>query len=308
MRMTARDWGMLLCLSLLWGASFFFVGVALAALPPLTLVACRLGLGALALWAYVLATGRPVPARPGIWAAFAAMGLMNNVIPFSLFAWAQTEIPSGLAAILNATTPIFTALVAGALLPDERLTAGRAAGVLVGAAGAVTVIGPGFLTGLGQDLLAQAACLAAALSYALSSVFGRRFRGMRLDPVVTAAGMVTASALLLLPAALALDRPWALSLPGPGVLGAVAGLAILSTALAYVIFYRVLASAGTNVMLVTFLIPVSAILLGAAFLGERLELLDFAGMGLIALGLSLIDGRIWRRPGRPAEAGRLRGG
>jgi drug/metabolite transporter (DMT)-like permease len=179
-------------------------------------------------------------------------------------------------------------------LADERLTTRKLAGLLLGAAGAVAVIGPGLLAGLGTDVLAQGACLLATFSYALSSVWGRRFAARGLDPVVSAAGILTGSAALVTPFALALERPWTLPAPSAQAVGAILGLALLSTALAYVLFWRIMARAGTNVMLVTFLIPVSAILLGTVFLDERLTPGDFLGMGLIAAGFAVIDGRVLR--------------
>lgn len=296
MTMTARVWAMLFGLSLLWGASFLFIAVAVREIPVLTLVLLRVGIAAAALWLYARATGRAVPGGLGLWGAFAVMGFFNNALPFTLIFWAQTQIPAGLASILNATTPIFTALVAGALLADERLTALRFGGVILGAAGAALVIGPELLAGLGREVLAQGASLLAALSYAVSSVWGRRFRGMGVDPVVTALGMLTASAVMLAPVVLLSGPAFPGGVPGAEAVLATLALALLSSALAYVLFYRILAAAGTNVMLVTFLSPVSAILLGAALLGERLAFLDLAGMAVIALGLLLIDGRAFRRP------------
>ena len=227
------------------------------------------------------------------WLAFFGMGLLNNAIPFSLIVWGQTQIASGLASILNATTPLFTVLVAHVLTADERLSKGRIVGVLLGLAGVVALIGPQALVGLGQDVLAQLAILGAALSYAFASIFGRRFKRMGVPPLATATGQVTASSVLLLPVALIVDRPWTLPSPALPVWAAIIGLALLATALAYILFFRILASAGAvNLMLVTFLIPVSAILLGMAFLGESLAPMDFIGMALIGLGLAAIDGRL----------------
>lgn len=295
MTMTARVWAMLFGLSLLWGASFLFIAVAVREIPVLTLVLLRVGIAAAALWLYVRATGRAVPGGLQLWGAFAVMGFFNNVLPFTLIFWAQTQIPAGLASILNATTPIFTALVAGALLADERLTALRFGGVILGAAGAALVIGPELLAGLGTEVLAQGASLVAALSYAVSSVYGRRFRAMGVDPVVTALGMLTASAVMLVPVVALSGPAFPGGVPGMEAVLATLALALLSSAFAYVLFYRILAAAGTNVMLVTFLSPVAAILLGAALLGERLALLDLAGMAVIALGLLAIDGRAFRK-------------
>jgi drug/metabolite transporter (DMT)-like permease len=301
--MTPLEWGLLIALSLLWGGSFFFVGVAVQALPPFTIVALRVGIAAVVLHLVLRAVGLALPKGSKVWVAFLGMGFLNNLVPFSLLVWGQTQIPSGLAAILNATTPLFAVLVAHAFTRDEKLTRGRAAGVIIGFAGVAVMIGPGALSGIGSDVTAQIACLAAACSYGFAGVFGRRFRALGVPPLTTAAGQVTASTAMLLPFALAVERPWSLPLPGLPVWAAVAGLAVLSTALAYIIFFRILASAGAvNLALVTFLIPPSAILLGAVFLHERLEPLQFAGMALIGLGLAAIDGRparsLARRLGR----------
>ena len=223
------------------------------------------------------------------------MGLLNNAIPFSLIVWGQTHIASGLAAILNASTPLFTVVAAHLLTFDERLTGKRLAGVLIGFAGVVTMIGPAALRGLGSDILAQVAILCAAVSYAGAGIFGRRFNRMGVPPLATATGQVTASTLVLLPVALVVDRPWTLAIPNATVWGAVLGLALLSTSLAYVLYFRILASAGaTNLLLVTFLIPLSAILLGGLILGEHLAPRHDVGMALIGCGLAAIDGRLLR--------------
>lgn len=294
--LTVKAWGLLLALSLLWGGSFFFVAVAVEALPTLTIVALRVGLAATALWGFCLLRGVSVPRAPVVWRAFLIMGLLNNAIPFSLIVWGQGQIASGLASILNATTPLFTVVLAGLFLTDERMTVAKFAGVVVGFTGTVVMIGPAVLTGRDASALAQAAVLAAALSYAFATVFGRRFRELGVHPVMTATGQVTLSSLILVPLALAVDRPFALSMPQPEVWLSVLGLALLSTALAYILYFRILALAGaTNLALVTFLIPVSAILLGAVVLGETLAAQHFAGMGLIGMGLGIIDGRLPRR-------------
>lgn len=294
--LTMKAWGLLLALSLLWGGSFFFVAVAVEALPTLTIVALRVGLAATALWGFCLLRGVNVPRTPEVWRAFLVMGLLNNAIPFSLIVWGQGQIASGLASILNATTPLFTVVLAGLFLTDERMTLPKFAGVVVGFTGTVVMIGPAVLTGRDASALAQAAVLAAALSYAFATVFGRRFRELGIHPVMTATGQVTLSSLILVPLAFVVDRPFTLPMPPPEVWLAVLGLALLSTALAYILYFRILALAGaTNLALVTFLIPVSAILLGALVLGETLAPQHFAGMGLIAMGLGIIDGRLSRR-------------
>lgn len=290
--MTARDWLLLILLSVLWGGSFFFIGVAVQALPAFTIVAIRVGLAMLVLLAVLRVMQIALPADGRIWLAFLGMGLLNNVVPFTLFVWAQAQVPSGLASILNATTPISTALVAHVFTSDEKLTPNRLLGVLLGLAGVAVMLGPDLLTGLGQNLLAQGACLLATLSYAFAGVYGRRFRRLGVAPQVTATGQLTVSAALMLPLALLIDRPWLLSLPGWQAIAALTGLAVLSTALAYVIFFRIMTTAGSNVNLVTLLVPVSAILLGVLVLGETLLPRNLVGFGVIALGLAAIDGRL----------------
>jgi drug/metabolite transporter (DMT)-like permease len=305
-RMTFFDWCLLLALSILWGGSFFFVDVAVTALPPFTIVLSRVAIAALVLHLALRITGTAMPWDGRTWLAFFGMGLLNNAIPFSLIVWGQTHIASGLASILNATTPLFTVLVAHVLTADERLSTNRAAGILIGLAGVIVLIGPQALAGLGEDVLAQLAILGAALSYGFAAIFGRRFKRMGLPPLATAAGQVTASSLMLLPVALLIDRPWSLSAPGLPVWGAIPGLALFSTAFAYVVFFRILASAGAvNLSLVTFLIPISAIVLGALILGERMAATDFVGLALIGLGLAAIDGRLATILTRSSAADRL---
>ena len=284
---------MLVALSILWGGSFFFVGVAVAELPTLTIVVLRVGLAAIALWAIVLVLGLPLPRGRLIWGSFLVMGLLNNVAPFALIVWGQQTIGSGLASILNATTPLFTIVVAGFLLADEKFSSAKLTGVVAGFLGVVTMIGPDAVLTLSADVTAQLAVLGAALSYAFAGVYGRRFKRMGVDPIVAAAGQVTTSAILLAPVALFVDRPWLLSPPSASVWGAIIAVAILSTALAYILYFKLLARAGaTNLLLVTFLIPVTAILLGVFGLGETLEAAQLFGMALIGFGLIAIDGRL----------------
>lgn len=294
--MTSYEWGMLLALSALWGGSFFFTDVALRALPPFTLVLLRVAGAALILNAVIPVLGLRLPTDARSWIAFFGMGFLNNAVPFCLIAWGQTHIVSGLAAILNATTPLWTVIVTHFLTTEEKMTANRLAGVVIGLIGVTIMIGPTVFEGLGATILAQISVLGAAISYAFAALFGRRFRRMGVVPMVTATGQVTASTLLLLPMALFVDHPWTLAMPGLPVWAAVFGIAALSTALAYVLYFRILATAGTtNLMLVTFLIPVSAILLGALVLGEQLDTKQFIGMMLIGMALAAIDGRLMKR-------------
>ena len=295
MQMGRAEWAQLLFLSLIWGASFFLIAIAVTGLPVVTIVTLRVGIAAAVLWLVVALTGRALPREPGIWGAFLVMGLLNNVLPFGLIVWGQTAIPSGLASILNATTPLWTVIVSSALLSDEAATPAKVAGVVLGLAGVAVMIGLDTLSGLGHAILPQLAILGAALSYAFAGTFGRRFRRMGVDPITTSAGMVSGSTLILLPVMLAVDGWPAPDVPLPVWLS-VATLGILCTGLAYVLYFRILARAGaTNLSLVTFLVPVSAILLGWLFLNETLGPAHLLGVGMIAAGLALIDGRLTRR-------------
>lgn len=292
--MGATEWLLLLTLSVLWGGSFFFAKIAVAEVPPLTLVFLRVAIAAAALHLVVRAAGLSMAVGWPVWAAFFGMGLLNNVIPFSLIFWGQQQIGAGLAAILNATTPLFTVLVAHALTVDERASGARLAGVVIGLAGVALMMGPDAFGGFSASLAAQLACIGAAISYAFAGVFGRRFKS--LPPMVTACGQVSASSVMMLPLALVVDNAPALPLPSVMAILAILALALVSTALAYIIFFRILKSAGaTNLLLVTFLIPVSAILLGVVVLGETLHIRHLVGMAAIGLGLACIDGRLVRR-------------
>ena len=292
--MNRREWAMLVTLSVLWGGSFFFAEIALESLPPLTIVTLRVGLAAITLWLVVLALKLPIPNSTPIWIAFLTMGLLNNVLPFSLIVWGQSQISSGLAAILNATAPLFGVIVAGILLRDESATPLKIMGVVVGFAGVIVMMDLSSIAT--SSLLAQLAILAAALSYACASVYGRRFKATGLNPILVAAGQVTGSTLLLLPIALWVDGNDHYANVPTQVWAAIISLAVFSTAAAYILYFKLLASAGaTNILLVTLLVPVSAILLGWLFLEESLQTPHIIGMAMIALGLSAIDGRLWRR-------------
>jgi drug/metabolite transporter (DMT)-like permease len=304
--MTALEWSLLVSLSLLWGGSFFFTGIAVRELPPFTLVAVRVGLAALILNLVMAVMGLRMPGKRRLWVIFAGMGLLNNLVPFCLIVWGQTHIASGLASILNATTPLWTVLVAHLLTSDEKATGNRLAGVAFGVVGVATMIGADAVSGLGGNVLAECAILAAALSYACAGIFGRRFRALGLVPLVAAAGQISAAALILAPIALLVDRPWTLPAPSGQTLLATFALALFSTAVAYILYFRILATAGaTNLMLVTFLIPVSALVLGTLLLDEPLYLRHLFGMLMIGLGLAAIDGRAIRwigRIGKPSAA------
>jgi len=294
-QMSLADIALLVVLSIIWGGSFFFVEVLLNHLQPLTIVTCRVGFAALTLWGIILALKLPVPKTRQHWAALFIVGLLNNALPFTLIAWGQTQISSGLASIFNATTPFFTVIIAGAILADERLTKPKLIGVLIGLFGTIILIGPEALQGLTGSTLGQIAVMGAAVSYALAGVYARRFKSWRISPLMIATGQVTMAAVMLLPLMLIIDKPWMNdALPMDAIL-AIIGLVILSTVVAYILYFRLIESAGaTNAALVTFLIPISAILLGVTFLDESFTGLQACGMGLIGLGLLVMDGRIFR--------------
>jgi drug/metabolite transporter (DMT)-like permease len=289
----AKSWLMLIVLSLLWGGSFLFIKIAAADIPIFTLVFLRVGLAALALHLFIIATGRSYPRNRRMLLLYLLMGLMNNAIPFVLMVYATPRIGAGAAGILNAMTPVFTLLIAHWLTEDEKIAPAKAAGILIGFAGVTVMIGPKVLEGLGIAVLASMAMIVATISYGFSAVIGKSFR--RVDPAVSSACQLTASSFLVLPLMLVFDAPWTMAMPGPAAIWATIGFAILSTAVAYILFFRIITRAGgTNVMLVTLIIPPSAVFLGMAFLNERLAVEEIAGMILISAGLLVIDGRALR--------------
>lgn len=293
-RMTPSTWALLLLLGLIWGGSFFFGRVAVAYLPPFTLVFLRLSLAALALHLYLRGRFGLYAVLRSHWRQFLVLGLINNAIPHALIFFGQTEIGAGLAAILNATTPIWTVLIANQLTGDEKLTTAKLCGCLLGLAGTVLLVGPSALAVTSVPLWAVLLPILAAISYGFAAIYGKRFKA--LPAPVTAAGQLTASSLIVLPAAIFIDQPWTLAMPPLSAVAAVLALALISTAFAYILYFRIMALAGaTNTSLVTLLVPPSAILLGVLFLGERFQLADIGGMVLIGAGLVVLDGRVFRR-------------
>ena len=296
MKMDAFDWVMLITLATVWGGSFLFNAILVAELPVLTIVAIRVTVAALALWGFMYATGRKIPTSLHVWGALLILGVLNNAIPFSLIVQGQTQITSGLASILNATTPLFTIVVAGIFLMDERFSVLRVLGVIVGFSGVILMVGPDALGGLGADFWAQLCALGAAISYGFASVFGRRFRELRVDPVMVATGQVTMSSLVLWPIALWIDGPQDIVNMSLNAALSMLGLAVLCTSFAYILYFRILERAGaTNISLVTFLVPISAIILGVLVLGEQIFIKEIIGMTLIGVGLAIIDGRLIKR-------------
>jgi drug/metabolite transporter (DMT)-like permease len=295
--MTPRLWAMLVFLSVIWGASFFLAAVALTGFPPLTIVLGRVAIAAAVLALACRAMGLALPRGRAAWLACAGMGLLNNAVPFSLIIAGQQFIPSGLAAVVNAATPVFAVLAAHLLTRDEKATANRLAGALTGLAGVAILAGPAaFAAGGGAELLGIALCLGACLSYGLSGVWSRRIARVGLAPIPAAAGQCIASSLMVLPLVGVFDQPWTLPAPPTEAVVALVAFGLFPTALAYALFYWVLARAGaTNTMLVTLLVPVTAMLLGTLVLGEVLALRHLVGMAVIALGLLVIDGRLLAR-------------
>lgn len=292
--MPIAAWGMLLALSGLWGGSFLFNRIAVAEVPTLSVVLARVALAALALVVAARLTGVAMPRDRTSWRDYAVMGLLNNIVPFCLIVWGQKTIGAGLASILNATTPIFGVIVAHVFTTDDKATPLKAAGIALAFLGVVILVGIDALGGVGDHLLAELACLGAAVSYGFSALWSRRFRGK--PPIATAAGQLLCSAVILAPVLLAFDPPWTHPMPSGAAIGAVVALALLSTAVAYILFFRLNTLVGpTNTILVTFLIPPSAILLGILVLGERLAPQHVAGVILIGAGLAAIDGRLVRR-------------
>jgi drug/metabolite transporter (DMT)-like permease len=300
---SALAWALLILLGLLWGGSFFFSRVAVQHVPPLTLALSRFVIAALALHVYLRGRNgfyQTLRRRAG---AFLLLGLFNNVIPHSFIFIGQTHIGAGLASILNATTPVWTVLIAHGLTRDEKLTPRKLAGVVLGLLGAVLLFSPHLGMGADAPLWALALPLLAAVSYGFAAIFSKRFRGV--DPTAIAAGQLTASTLIMAPVALVIDQPWSLPLPPTSALAAMLALALVSTAFAYILFFRIVGLAGaTNASLVTLLVPPSAILLGTVFLGETLQWIEWAGMMVIALGLVVLDGRLATFVQRRASAAR----
>ena len=298
LRMTPVEWGLLLILSVLWGGAFFLIEIALRDLPPFTIMILRVAGASLFLWTIVIIRGAAFPRGVGLWVVLTIMAVFNSALPFSLIAWGQVQIPSGLSSILIAMTPLFAVVSAHFFTEDEAFTPMKGLGLASGLVGAVVLIGPEFLRDIGVNLFAQLAVLGGAISYSIAAVFGRRFGRRDISQISVAAGQVSMAVVLLLPFVLIFDRPWTLEMPSVSGIGAVAGLALGSTGIAYLIYYRILASAGaTNLMLVNFLAPVSALILGIFVLGEVLTTTQAIGMAFIALGLALIDGRLFQRQG-----------
>ena len=291
---TTQTWVELFVLAFLWGGSFLAIRLALNEVPFVTSVAHRVFWAALILWGYVAIRGFPIPRDPKIWGALFVMGLLNNVIPFSLMAWGQLYIPTGLTSVFNAGTAIFGVVIAALVLADERLTTRKVVGSLIGFFGVATAIGLDSVRNFDITSLAQLAVIGGTISYAFAGVWARINLG-ELPPQVAAAGMLTGSTIVMVPAAFLIDGAPSFDLSLTAI-GAIGYYVVFATAGAYLLYYRILAAAGSaNTMIVTLLIPPVSIVLGAFVLNESLSPNVYAGLALLALGLTILDGRLFKR-------------
>ncbi len=292
--LSTRTWAELFVLALIWGGSFLAIRLALNEVPFVTSVAHRVFWAAVILWVYVVVRRLPVPRDPEIWGALLVMGLLNNVVPFSLMAWGQLHIPTGLTSVFNAGTAIFGVVIAALILADERLTTRKIIGSAIGFFGVATAIGLDSLRNFDITSLAQLAVIGGTISYAFASVWGR-IKLATLTPQVAAAGMLTGSSIVMVPAALVIDGAPSFALSATAF-GAIAYYVVFATAGAYLLYYRILQQAGSaNTMIVTLLIPPVSIVLGAVVLNESLSPNVYAGLGMLALGLIILDGRLLAR-------------
>lgn len=293
--MTTSQWALLVTLSMLWGGSFFLTSIALRELPALTIVVMRLGLASAGLIVVLSCMGLKLPRDSRSWFTYVVMGLLNNALPFCLITWAQIHLTSAAASVLNATAPLATLVLAHCCTRTEKLTGYKLSGVISGLVGVGVMMSPGWSGDDDFHLMAHAACLMAAFSYACAGVFGLGFRHQGATPTASAAGQLLAATALLLPLAIVIDQPFRLPLPGIQTASAILGLAVFSTALAYILYFKLLRTAGaTNLLLVAILIPVSATFSGVVFLGEELGSNDLIGFTFVAMGLAAIDGRVFR--------------
>jgi len=279
-----RDYGLLLLLGAIWGGSFLFIKIAVADIPPVTVAAIRIVLGAAVLAAVAKVHGQRLLDLRRAWRPVLAMGGLGTMLPFVLISWGETHIDSGLAAILMAAVPFSTILLAHVFVHDEPLTWGKVVGVVLGFAGVLVLIGPAALTTLGGETLAQIAVLLATLCYSMNGVIAKKLR--HIGSELAGAGMLIAAAVCVLPLSLLLDRPWQLA-PSWQSLTAVITLGLLCTGVGYLLFFRIIASAGAGfVSLNNFLVPLCGVVWGAIVLGERLEARAFVALLLILAGVA----------------------
>ena len=294
LRMGAVEWGLIALQSMFWGSSYFFIALVQADLPAFTIAALRTVPASLALLLIVLSLGYRLPATLAEWRLFILFALFNTLIPFILIVWGQSRATGGMAAILNASAPLFGIFLAHMLTQDEKLSWNKLAGILVGITGVGVLVGYDFAAGTSADILARLALLAAPLMYVCANIFARTQLG-HYPPFVVAAMQMVGSIFTAFPLALAFDHPWTLPIPALGTIGALIGMGVFGSALAALCHFTVLQRAGaTNATLVTLIMPLTPIILGAAFLGEHLAPREMAGALVIAAALIIIDGRIFR--------------
>lgn len=295
-KLDGTGWLLIGILSILWGGAFFLIEVGLRSYPPITLVFMRLALAVPPMWIAMRLMGERLPTEPRIWGLLAIVGALNCALPFILFFWGQQYLDSGYASILNATTPLWGVITAHFLTSDEKATPARIIGVLIGMAGIVVMVGPEAMKGLSNNLLAQLACIVSTIFYSFAAIYGRRLSQTELTPMAVATGQTMMAALMMVPIVAVMDQPWTMVAPRLDSTLAGITLAIFSTALAYTLYFRLIDRSGaSNAQLVAFLMPILAIILGIAFLGESLSGGQIAGAGLIAVGLAILDGRLVAR-------------
>lgn len=292
--MSGGDWGIIMFLSLLWGGAFLMIALGLRSFPPITLAFLRMALAVPPMLLALKYLGQKLPTDSRSWRQLFILGGLNAAFPFMLFFWGQSHISTGLGSILNATTPLWGVVLAHMLTRDEKATPSRILGVLLGLAGIIVMVGTGALKGMTSGVLAQLACLTATVLYALAAIYGRTLSQSTMTPIVVATGQVFTAAVLILPFMLVVDQPWTLPAARWDAWVGALGLAIPSTAFAYFLYFRLIDRAGaSNAMLVAFIMPVVAIVLGVVVLGEAVSVKEMTGAALIALGLVAIDGRVF---------------
>ena len=295
-KLDGNGWLLIGILAILWGGAFFLIEVGLRSYPPITLVFMRLALAVPPMWIAMRIMGQRLPSSTRVWGLLAVVGALNCALPFTLFFWGQQYLDSGYASILNATTPLWGVLTAHFLTSDEKATSARTIGVLTGMAGIIVMVGPEAMKGLSNNLLAQIACVISTVFYSLAAIYGRRLSQTTLTPMAVATGQTVMAAVVMIPIVLLVDQPWTMSTPRLDATLAGLTLALLSTALAYTLYFRLIDRAGaSNAQLVAFLMPILAVILGIAFLGEHLNQGQIIGAVLIAFGLVIIDGRLLAR-------------
>ncbi len=291
--LTGRAWAEMMLLAMIWGGSFLSIRVALDEISPLASVAHRTTWAMLVLWGVIAIMRIPLPSDPKIWFSFLVMGLLNNVIPFTLMAWGQLYIESGLTSILNAFTAVVGVVIASLFFADERISLRKGIGVVLGFFGVAVAIGLENFRTLDLRSMAQLAVIGGTVAYAIAGVWARK-RLVGMPPQLAAAGMLTGSTVIMLPLAYFIDGPLSFDLEAR-TMWAIGYYAIIATAFAYLLYYRVLAMAGSgNLMLVTLLVAPIAITLGAVVLGEKLGTNAYFGFAILAVGLIILDGRVWK--------------